>query len=196
MKSISVAQQAALDAAYSPPVLFAEVAWEEGTERYVTAGASIVWNGYTWLGIGSIVDIAPVVESDAVEANAVRFTLSGVPSSRVAQALATHSQGRDVTLWFAPLDPETLAIIDTPVQEFKGRLDAPALLESRDPATNEVVSTVSITAESRMAALLGAAVRRYTHEDQLKFAPGDTFFEFGAAMAERLIVFPSAQAQR
>ena len=48
----------------------------------------------------------------------------------------------------------------------------------------------------REGSLLGAAVRRYTNEDQLKFASGDTFFKFAAEMAERLIIFPSAQAQR
>ena len=74
-------------------------------------------------------------------------------------------------------------------------LRAGAINESAN-TNGEVITTVSITAESRMASLLGAAVRRYTNEDQLKFAPGDTFFKFAAEMAERLIIFPSAQAQR
>jgi hypothetical protein len=196
MKSISIAQQAALELAHAVPVLFAEVDWYEGLERYVTAGADMAWNGYTWKGIGDLVDVAPVVESDSVEANGVRFTISGVPSSRISQALATQSQGRRATLWVGVINSATMALIDTPIREFEGRLDAPAVGETKDETSGATVTTVSITAESRMASLLGAAVRRYTNEDQLKFAPGDTFFKFAAEMAERLVIFPSAQAQR
>lgn len=196
MKSISVAQQQALDAAFALPVLFAEVDWAEGLERYVTAGTDMSWNGNTWKGIADAVQIDPVTETDAVEATAVRFAIGAVPSSRVAQALSTSSQGRRVTLWLGLLDPSTMALIDTPPVEFQGRLDAPSLGESIDEATGDVTTVVSVTAESRMAALLGANVRRFTDQDQQKFHAGDTFFRFAAEMAERLIVFPAAQAQR
>jgi hypothetical protein len=196
VKSISVAQQQALEASFALPVLFAEVDWAEGLERYVTAGTDMTWNGLTWKGIADAVQIDPVTETDAVEATAVRFTIGGVPSSRVSQALSTASQGRRVTLWLGLLNPTTFALIDTPPVEFQGRLDAPSLGESIDEATGEVTTVVSVTAESRMASLLGANVRRYTDQDQQKFHPGDTFFRYAAEMAERLIVFPSAQAQR
>jgi hypothetical protein len=195
VRSISVSQQAALDAAYALPVLFAEVDWAEGLERYVTAGADMTWNSQTWKAIGDAVQIEPIEESDAVEANAVRFILSGVSSSRVSQALATQSQGRRVTLWLGLLDPATLALIGTPPIEFQGRLDAPSLLESTEDG-GDVVTVVSCTAESRMAALLGANVRRYTDQDQRRFHPTDSFFAYVSAMSERLIVFPSAEAQR
>lgn len=197
MKSISVDQQAALEASFGMPVIFAEVDWAEGLERYVTAGADMAWNSYTWKGIGDVVQIEPIVESSAVESTAVRFTLSGVASSRISQALSTQSQGKRATLWLGVLNPNAnpIALIDTPVVEFEGLLDAPAIGEVPDD-DGVVTTTVSITAESRMASLLGAAVRRYTNEDQLKFAAGDTFFKFAAEMAERLIIFPSAQAQR
>lgn len=194
MKSISVAQQAALDAAFALPVLFAEVDWLEGLERYVTAGTDMTWDGYTWKGIADAVGVEALTESDGVEATGVRFTLAGVGSSRVSQALATASQGRRVTLWLGLLDPATMALIGTPVREFEGRLDAPVLTES--PSEDGPVAVVSVTAESRMAALLSANVRRYTDADQQKFHAGDTFFKFAAQMAERLIVFPSAEAQR
>lgn len=196
MKSISVAQQQALEAAFALPVLFAEVDWAEGLERYVTAGTDMVWNSVTWKGIADAVQIEPISETDAVEATAVRFSVGATASSRVSQALTTASQGRRVTLWLGLLDPATMALIGTPPVEFQGRLDAPSLGESIDEASGDVTTVVSVTAESRMAALLGASVRRYTDQDQQRFHAGDTFFRFAAEMAERLIVFPSAQAQR
>lgn len=194
MKSISVSQQAALDASFAVPVLFAEVDWAEGLERYVTAGTDMTWNSQTWKGIADAVQVESITESDQIEATAVRFTIGSVGSARVSQALNTASQGRRVTLWLGLLDPATMALIGTPVKEFEGRLDAPAVSES--PGDDGPVTTVSATAESRMASLLGAGVRRYTDSDQQKFHPGDTFFKFVSAMSERLIVFPSAEAQR
>jgi len=190
VKSISVTQKAALERTHGMPILFAYVDWEEGEERYVTAGADLIWDGYTWKGIGDLIDIAPIRSIGSVVATGVRFTLSGVESSRISQALGTKSQGRAVTLWFATLNPDTMELDDTPVTEFKGRLDAPALLDSAEGAT------VSISAESRMAALLGANVRRYTDADQQKFHPGDTFCKFTATMAEKLLIFPGREALR
>jgi len=197
VKSISVDQQAALEASFGLPVIFAEVDWAEGLERYVTAGADMPWNSYTWKGIGDVVQIEPIVESSAVESTAVRFTLAGVASSRISQALSTQSQGKRATLWLGVLNPNAnpIALIDTPVVEFQGLLDAPAIGESPDD-DGVVTTTMSMTAAPRMASLLGSGVPCYTNEDQLKFAPGDSFFKFAAEMAERLIIFPSAQAQR
>jgi hypothetical protein len=96
-------------------------------------------------------------------------------------------------LWLAMFDPATMQLIGSPPKEFEGRLDAPAIGES--PSDSGVVTTVSILVESRIASLMTAAVRRYTDQDQQRWHPGDTFFRYGASMAERLIVFPSAQAQ-
>lgn len=194
MKSISIAQRAALDAAFALPVLFAEVDWSEGLERYVTAGTDMTWNSNTWKGIGDAVQIEPITESDRVEAPYVRFVLGAVPSARVSQALATASQGRRATLWLGLLDPSTMGLIGTPVKEFEGRLDAPALSESAGDE-GEPVTVVSITAESRMASLLGAAVRRYTDEDQQSRYPNDDFFKFTPELSQRPIVFPSREAQ-
>lgn len=169
-------------------VLFAEVQWNEGTERYVTAGADVTWDGYTWKGVGDLIDISPIVETDAVEATSVRFTLAMVAGSRVAQALTTKSQGRKITLWFGVMN-ENMNVISLPVVEFVGLMDAPQLVDGD-------TATLSITAESELAGLLGASVRRYTDADQQQYHPGDTWCQFMSSMAERLIVFPSAQALR
>lgn len=186
-KSVSVTQQAAFRRLHGMPVVFGEADWFEGLERYVTAGADVQWNGYTWKGIGDIVNIESVKETGSVESTAVRFTLAAVHSSQIARALATRSLGRRVTLWFGTMNPETHALDDAPIVEFQGRMDAPSLVDSSSAAS------VSILAESRMASLLGANVRRYTDADQQAFHPGDTWCKFAAVMAEKLIVFPSKE---
>jgi hypothetical protein len=189
LRTISAGQQLALERGHGMPILFVEVDWLEGLERYCTAAANVTWNSATWTGVGDMIDIGPVSTTEGVQATGVRFTMALIGSARVAQALATKSQGRRVTMWFGTLNPDTHVLDDTPIIEFEGRLDAPQL---QDGAT----STISITAESRMAKLVGASVRRYTDADQQKYHPGDTWCSFAAVMAERLILFPSAAAQR
>jgi hypothetical protein len=188
MKSISVGQQAALEAAHVVPVGFFEVDWAStGVQRYCTAGADIVWNTHTWQGRGQIVDISPIRETEAVEAVGYRLTLSGVPSSFVSGALQEPVQGRRLTMWLGLLDAAG-ALIGTPIGEFEGRMDTMPILDGE-------TATITLNVESEMASLMGAAVRRYTDEDQRKVYPTDGFFRFVPTMTERLIVFPSAQAQ-
>jgi hypothetical protein len=188
MKSISLAQQTALEASTARVVAFVEVAWVSGTERYCTAGASIAWNGNTWSAVGNLVEFGDVDETEEVVSTGVSMTLSAVPTARLSQALSEHIQGRAVRIWIAPMD-EAYALIGTPALEWEGRCD----VLIHDMAEDGTAS-LTLTTESRMVALLGAATRRYTDEDQKSRYPGDDFFRFIGAMNERLIVFPSAQA--
>ena len=120
------------------------------------------------------------------DADASHVFLAGIAVHPATGALYVCNEANH-EVWV--LNPDTLALDDTPVIEFEGRLDSPQLNDGDK-------STISITAESRMAALLGSSVRRYTDADQQKYHPGDTWCKFSAVMAERLILFPSAQAQR
>jgi len=189
MKTISVAQQTALDAGVARPVAFVEIDWTSGVQRYCTAGASIAWDEETWTAVGTLVEFGEVEETEDAVSTGVTMTLSGVPSSLLSLALSEHIQGRAVRMWLAPMD-EAYALIGTPVLEYSARCDV--LIHEH---TEEGVASLTLTTESRMAALLGAATRRYTDEDQQAQYAGDDFFKFVPAMNERLIVFPSAQAQ-
>lgn len=197
MKSISVDQQAALRRPFGLPIMFIQIDWpDEATERLVTAGADMVWDSYTWEGVGDVLAVEPIVESESVEATGFRLYTSGVMQSQAARALLSVYSGAPITVWFAMLDPDTYALIDEPVKEWAGLLDACVVSDAPDSESDEVISSIHILAESRMATLLGAGTRRYTDADQQNFHSGDTFFKFVPQMAERLIVFPSAEAQR
>jgi len=189
MKSISLAQQDAMSAAVVRPVAFVEVDWLSGTQRYCTAGAPMSWSGQDWMALGNLVAISEIEETEAVAATGIALTLSGVPTSLLSLALSEHIQGRPLRIWVAPTN-ENYALIGEPVLEYVGRCDV-----LTHDLTEDGVASLTLSVESRMASLLGAAVRRYTDEDQKAEFPGDDFFRFVPQMAERLIVFPSAQAQ-
>jgi hypothetical protein len=190
VKSLSIAQQSALDASHVVPVVFAQIDFAvDNVQRYCTAGASIAWNGYTWLGTGGLVNIEPIRETGAIESVGLRVTMSGVPSNLISLALVGEFQGRPITLWLGLLDSAG-ALIGTPVAEYAGRLDTMTIVEGEQSAT------IALTVESEMAALMSAAVRRFTDADQQKQYPGDLGFQYVAQMREKALPFPSGDALR
>jgi hypothetical protein len=190
VKSLTVGQQAALDAAHVVPVAFAELNFaSDNIQRYCTAGASIAWNGHTWLGTGGLVSIEPIRETGAIESVGLRLTMSGVPSNLISLALVGEFQGRAITFWLGLLDASGV-LIDTPIVEYAGRLDTMTIVEGDETAT------ISVTVESEMASLMAAAVRRMNDADQQRDYPGDKFFQYVAQMKEKSIPFPSGDALR
>lgn len=189
MRTLSAGMQTALDAAHVQTLLFVQVDFTSGTQYYCSAGASIVWNGQTWLGTGGLVGIDPIRESSGVEAVGLRLTMSGVPSALISLALGETIQGRTLTIWAAALDSSN-AVIASPLQVFAGRVDTMTIEESGDTAN------VTVTVESEMVGLMSAAVRRYTNEDQQKVYAGDKVFEYVPQMVEKVLPFPSREAQQ
>ena len=189
MRTISTAMRNALDAAHVASALFVQCEFASGTQHYCTAGASIAWNGSTWLGTGGLVTIAPIRETTAIESTGISLTMSGVPTAMVSLALAETVQGRALTIWAAAMDSSSQPI-GSPIQVYAGRMDTMTIEESGDTAT------ITLTVESEMAALMGSAVRRYSDADQQKVYPGDLGFQYVAQMTEKLLPFPSKEAQR
>lgn len=189
MKTISAALTTALDAAHVQSILFVQADFDSGTQRYCTAGATVAWNGQNWLGTGGLISIDPIKESTSVESVGLRVTMSGVPSSMVSLALSETIQGRAITIWVDAMDASGVPIASPP-QIYAGRMDTMVIDESADTAT------ITVTIESEMAALMKAAVRRYTDADQQKAYPGDLIFNYIPQMVEKVLPFPSKEAQR
>jgi len=190
VKSISVGQQSALDSSHVTPVYFVQISFaDDDVQYYCTAGASIAWNGYTWLGTGGLVAIEPIRETGAIEAVGLRLTMSGVPTGLISLALQGEIQGRAITFYLGLLDTAG-ALIGTPVTEYVGRLDTMTIVEGEQDAT------IIVTVESEMASLMSPAIRRYTDADQQKQYLGDKIFQYVAQMREKALPFPSLEAQR
>ena len=190
MKSISVGQQSALDSAHVVPVYFVRIDFaDDDVQYYCTAGATIAWNSYNWLGTGGLVNIEPIRETGAIEAVGLRLTMSGVPTGLISLALQGEIQGRPITFYLGLLDTAG-ALIGTPVTEYVGRLDTMTIVEGEQEAT------ISVTVESEMVALMSPAIRRYSNADQQKQYSGDRVFEFVAQMREKALPFPTLEAQR
>lgn len=175
------ATASAVKGEHVPYIYFVEMAFSQPLRVCSSSGYDIVWNGYTWLGLGMLGGIEPIEEQATLEAIGVRLTLSGVPSEIIAITLAEQYQGKACHIWFAPLR-EDLQMAVQPVRVFSGRMD------TMDTELGET-ATITVSAESRMVSWDTPRVRRYNNEDQQSRYPGDRGFEFVAQMVEKNLLW-------
>lgn len=167
-------------------ILLVRLETSQGNVQVWTGYGKIQFGGDTYQGIGDLGKMSPVTETaDEIKANMVQFQLSGIPTDLIAIALGAQYQGRSAKAWLGFLNSSG-AIIADPVLLFDGRMDVMEIEEGAETAT------ISVTAESRLADLKRARVRRYTNEDQLYFFPNDVFLEYVASIQNVEIVWRGA----
>lgn len=179
-RGIDSGTAAAIRAGHVPYLFFVQLDFSTPL-RVCSAAYDIVWNGYTWLGLGMLGGMEPIEEQASLEATGVRLTLTGVPSDMVALSLAEQYQGKPCQIWFAPLR-EDMQLAVQPSKLFSGRMD------TMDTEVGET-ATITVTAESRMVSWDKARVRRYNNEDQQSRYPGDRGFEYVAQMVEKNLIW-------
>lgn len=170
----------AVKAGHVPYLFFAQLDFSTPL-RVCSAAYDVVWNGYTWIGVGTLGNLEPIEEQASLEAIGIRLTLTGVPTDLVAVSLAEQYQGRPIQVWFTPLR-EDLQIMATPVRMFSGRMD------TMDTEVGDT-ATITVAAESRMVSWDKPRVRRYNNEDQQSRYPGDRGFEYVAQMVEKQLLW-------
>jgi hypothetical protein len=98
----------------------------------------------------------------------------------ISIVLGEQYQGRAAKLYIGFLDPSTGQLVATPELLDQGRMDVSDIDEGQE-------LTVSISAESRIAAWDRAIVRRYTDSDQQARFAGDKGLEFVDQAAQKEI---------
>lgn len=148
-----------------------------------TCPVDINWNGNTYLG-GRQVAIDDIKDQGG-EVQALRFTLSGVPSEMLAIALAEPIQGRPVYVRAALLNPDTMEI-GAVLPLWSGQLDQMPVRHGGE------TSVISVTAEHRGIAFARAKPLRYTDADQRRLFSGDRSLEYLISQSQHQDVWPSA----
>lgn len=191
MRSLTSGQATTLASGVLECCWFVELQFDSATLRVTTAGHTMDWGGYSWLGSGLLLSVDPVVEASTLEATGTKVSLSGVPTSMLALALAEPTQGRTAIIRSVFRSVETGQIVDTPPVEMQGIIDVPQIDISPDGTF-----TVAITIESDLADFSRPNVRRYTDADHQARYPGDRALERVGSVVLQTLVWPSAQAQR
>lgn len=184
-RDLSAQIAAALEQGTLRPILFFEGEFASGWVRIWSGLGEIAWNGQTWTGVGSLLGIGAIEETQQVVAGGTTVSLSGVPLEMISLAIEEARQGKPGRVWLGLLT-EQREIIADPVRAFTGRLDVPEVADAGDSCT------VTISYENRLIDLGVARNWRYTHESQQVLAPGDRGFEFVSAIQDREITWGRA----
>jgi hypothetical protein len=178
MRSLTTSAQAAFCQLHFPMIVLVELDFADaGTLRVCNASYTFSWGGYDWLGLGNLGSIEAISEGIDLQMYGCSLTLSGIPSEYISEALNQTYQGRDATIWLAPLTEDYTFIAD-PVVVFKGRMD------TMDIELGQTC-TITLSVESRLIDWDRARTRRYNDADQTSEFPGDRGFKYVDQMVEK-----------
>lgn len=150
------------------PVILADLTFASGAAHAWTGVGELVWNGNTYLGVGSLGRCPGVSEGVAVQAQGTSVTLSGIDSKLLTDCLTDIQIGAPATLWIGAY--QNGALVGTPYKWFAGTVDKAPIVTG--PQTMEI----TLSLESRMSLLQRGTNRRYTAADQRRYYPTDSGF--------------------
>jgi hypothetical protein len=178
---VSRAVPAALLAALSGPVvtpyLAIEILFDSGALRLWTGIGSRTIEGQVYTGSGSLLAFDGIEELADLTAKDVTVTLSGLPGSMIALALAEPFQRRQARI----LQGE--ASVADVVEIFSGIVN---LMPLRDGVET---CAIAVRLDSKLVTLRRPRLRRYTQEMQAARYPGDTFLSFVTGLVTAEIPF-------
>jgi hypothetical protein len=128
MTPLTTGQQSAVEAPVARVAYFLEMQFLSGTVRVCSYGATFNWNGYDWIGLGTVGNISPVEETAGLLSSAMMFTLNVAQPATLSLAVGAPEQyrGRPAKLYFCPLDVGG-NLIDTPILCWRGTMDTSAV---------------------------------------------------------------------
>jgi len=188
MKTVASAALTALDAGSVYFAQLIEIAFHGGAVvRLNTSNYNLEHDGDTYTGAYGLGTISPVRDSVG-QVQGLQFELAATTDATIALALdgADQWQGATVTLMNAIVSATDLTVLDAPV-EWTGSGDTFTVRETADTAV------VVASAESSQVDLLRGSPLTYSHADQQLVAPGDRFFEYVNAQADKPVIWPAKE---
>lgn len=187
MRTLSAPALAALQGRSLPLAILVEMALSSPLNLNTTS-LDLSVSGTTYFGTKGLGSIEAIQETPA-EVRQLAFTLSGVPSTRVALVLTEPVQGKLVTIKLGIFDPSTYRLLDVRTR-WAGRLDVMTIDDGG------ATSTVKVTAEHAGIDLSRPGNSLYTDAEQQRLHAGDFAFQFLNDQVEQRIVWPSASFLR
>lgn len=148
-------------------VLLAQIEHPDGTVRFWSGLGTLSWNGYSWVGTGTLGTVRPVKRTIELSIQEIQFVLSGVDVDTVA-TLSDDVRNLAGEVWLACLDDGGQVVPD-PLQLVEAQLDYQTHQVAEDGT-----ATIVITARTGFYTLQRALNDRWSIEDQKLRYPADT----------------------
>ena len=184
-RQMSAAMLAAIVSNNILPAVFVSIAFQTGTVYLWTGYGSVVWNGNTWQGIGTLGNISMIEEGATVEARGIVLSLSGFDANLVNLVLTELKLGAPATVYLGMFGGTPLALLADPIPIWAGRTDQVKIQVGSSTAS------VSLNCESRLLDVNLSTARRYTNDDQRLDYPQDRGLEFVYSLVETQITWGS-----
>ncbi len=158
------------------PVLMANFQFTGSPPVYVHSGlGNIIYDGNTYLGVGSLGGVDGLEETEALVPAPVRVSLSGLDPAFFAEALNAANYGDKATLYIGYRNDDG-TLVDEPWIFYRGRIEHSRVIKG-------VENVVVMTIQHELAVLNKKTGTKFTDEEQQRRYPGDTAFQFVQDMA-------------
>lgn len=179
-RNLTSEMAAAISAPVVRPILLFEAEFSETAYMWTGLG-TLAWNGHDWLGIGGMIEISPIQETDSIEARGIAVKVSGCPQNMVDEALGELRTSRSGIVRLA-LDDGVGGLVANPKIIFRGRLDY-ADIDGEDPGK----PVINLRYENELIDLKRAREWRYTDAHQIALGNGDRSLRYIASYADLMI---------
>lgn len=181
-RGLAASNATAVAASVVRPIIFAELDFTGGFSRSHSGIGTITWGGFDWLGVGTLGSIDGLEEKADLTRKTVVFTLTGIPNTLLSVVSSENYQGRSAKVYLGFFDAATYQLVATPETLFTGKMDKVNTIQGE-------TFSITITAESRLAAWSRPVVRRYNDRDQQSRFTGDLGLQFISQAAQKEIVW-------
>ena len=171
--TITASQQTELERPAPKVAYFMELQFTTATQYLSTWNRNYTWNSQLWLGLGGLVSVSTISESESTVSNSLSFNLNAADPSWIALAVGDDSvyRRRLALLYMCPIGDDGL-LIDTPELCWRGRMDTVAI------GVNEDSGSISLKCETAAYAFKRRPTLRINSSQQKKVYPTDTGFDY------------------
>lgn len=176
----------------------ADLDFGTGTVYYTTAPQSLTANGHSYLGLGDLVGVSPLSESEDSNAEKIKLGFSLVNTAMLAATLGNvdNYRGRRARLWLQLYD-EAFQPAGAPVQRWAGFMDR-VTVERKPAAATGGASAGVINLECSRAGMARArnlTGLRLTDAQQQQRYPGDLGLQYMQTLIEQPSLWLSKRFQ-
>ena len=187
-RQIDAAALAELDSRNIRWIHLVDLQLDGGSITYNSSLEAYAYDSKTFLGAGNLGSVGAIEEGSELDPRECSLTLSAVNQSLLATILSENYVNRRAIIYVAILD-EANQVIGNPFIYFDGLISGLSITYGKS-------ATILVSLKDRLALWNKAKVQRYTHQEQVAKYPGDMGFEFVNQIADKEIVWPTAEYLR